>query len=182
MKQAKKTKPKPLTWKPKVETKTVVIDNPYYSRAHDADGGNRLKIEAHMNLRESPVAMMAARGHIEPHQLQAAFHFRLLWEALGGAGAGAIDYTKEPVDGGGSRDPISLKQLDAGRKLNDCREVIGPRHYDIVRKVAGEGQAIASIVSTQRERNTMADYLRDGLEDLAAFWGYKTAKNTRKTA
>lgn len=179
---AKAAKKKPLTWKPKVETRTVVVDNPYYSRSHDTDGGNRLKIEAQVNVRESAIGVMAARGHLDPAQVQAATRFRALWEALGGAGAGSFDYSREPVDGGGARDPISVRQLDAGFQLSKCRELLGIRCYDIIAKVAGEGYAIGDIGTSQNHKKAIGFYIKDGLDVLAEHWGYKTLGDNRKSA
>jgi hypothetical protein len=158
------------------EMKVIEIDNPHYSKAHAGAAGNPATVSAAFNLRESPIAMMFAKGHLEPHQLQAANEFRRVWESLGGAGAGSFDYTREQVDGGGVREPISDRQVDAGKALKKCQEVLGPRPYDIVCKVAGEGRTIAELGSTKRERYTLADYLRNALDDLAVHWGLQKRK------
>ncbi|MBX5190142.1 hypothetical protein HJB86_14625 [Rhizobium sp. NZLR3b] len=159
----------------------VEIDNPHYSKAHAGASGNPKTVTAAMNLRESPVAMMAAKGHLEPHQVEAAIMFRRLWEALGGSGAGSFDYSREPVDGGGAREPISDRQIDAGFRLKECRELLGPRHYDVVSRVAGDGCTIAELGLSKRARHTLADYLRDALDDLAVHWGYQKRKTPRKS-
>ena len=106
----KQRKRKPATVSPvlgigtlKSQIAIVDVDNPLYAPIHAGAAGNPRKISVAINLRESPVAMMAARGTIDQSQLAAANHFRKLWEALGGSGAGAMDYTREPVDGGGAR-------------------------------------------------------------------------------
>lgn len=164
------------------KVKLIEIDNPHYSKAHAGAVGNPKTITAAMNLRESPIAMMAAKGHIEPHQLQAADKFRRLWESLGGSGAGSFDYSREPVDGGGTREPITDRQIDAGFALKACQSALGPRPYDIVSKVVGEGRTIAELGASKRERHTLADYLRNALDDLAVHWGFqkrKTPVNSR---
>jgi hypothetical protein len=154
----------------------VEIDNPHYSKVHEGARGNPKSTTAAMNLRESPIAMMAAKGHLEPHQLQAANKFRRLWEALGGAGAGSFDYSREPVDGGGAREAITDRQIDAGFLLKECQTVLGPRHYDVVCKVAGQGCTIAELCGSKREKLTLADYLRHALDDLAVHWGFQKRK------
>lgn len=158
------------------EVRLVEIDNPHYSKTHAGAPGNPKTVTAAYNLRESPIAMMAAKGHITTHQLQAANEFRRLWEALGGSGAPALDYSLEKVDGGESKDPISLRQMHAGKMLKECRLVLGRRHFDIVEKVAGEGRTISELGSSKRERFTLADYLRDALDDLAVHWGFQKRK------
>jgi hypothetical protein len=166
----------------KAEVHIITVENPLYSRAHRGASGNPEKIEAAVNVRESPIGLMAVRGHIEKHQLEAAIKFRRLWETLGGAGAGSFDYSKDIVDGGGPREPISERQIDAGLQLKKCRVLLGIRPYEVVSKIAGQGISLHEIGKTHRERTTYADYLKDGLDVLAEHWGYKTAQNTRKTA
>lgn len=161
------------------DIKLIEIKNPNYSKAHAGAPGNPETTTAAMNLRESPIAMMAAKGHIEPHQLEAANRFRRLWESLGGSGAGSFDYSREPVDGGGAREPITDRQIDAGNMLKQCREHLGRRHYEIVSRVAGEGRTIAELGGSKRERHTLADYLRDALDDLATLWGLRGQKDRK---
>jgi len=155
----------------------VEIPNPHYSKAHAGSVGNPETIWAAMNLRESPIAMMAAKGHLEKHQVEAAVKFRRLWEALGGAGAGSFDYAKEPVDGGGARESITDRQVDAGFQLDEARKHIGLRSFGIVEKVAGEGVPIARLGSNHREKTTLADYLKNALDDLAELWELKTKEH-----
>lgn len=91
-----------------------------------------------------------------------------------------MNYSKEPVDGGGSVDPISDRQVNAGIELAKCRELLGLRGYTLVSNVCGEGKALTDITAHKRERLTMADNLRANLDDLATMWGMQT--NRRKAA
>ncbi|WP_312038604.1 hypothetical protein [Rhizobium croatiense] len=70
--------------------------------------------------------------------MAAATRFRALWEAMGGKGAGVIDYSKEHVDGGKGRDPITERQANAGKELAKCRELLGVRLYGLVSAVCGD--------------------------------------------
>ncbi|WP_162130395.1 hypothetical protein [Rhizobium sp. CF122] len=142
---------------------------------------NPKTVTAAMNLRESPIAMMAAKGHLAKHQVEAAVMFRRLWEALGGSGAGSFDYSREPVDGGGAREPITDRQIDAGIRLKGCRDLLGRRHYDVVSRIAGEGRTIAELGTSKRARHTLADYLRDALDDLAVHWGFQKRKTPQNS-
>ncbi|WP_315857752.1 hypothetical protein [Rhizobium leguminosarum] len=45
-----------------------------------------------MNIRESVITTLAARGVLDAAQVAAATHFRALWESMGGKGASAIDW------------------------------------------------------------------------------------------
>ncbi|QKK20453.1 hypothetical protein [Rhizobium indicum] len=47
-------------------------------------------------------------------------------------------------------------------------------------KVAGQGFAIGELASSHRERKTLADYLKDGLDEMARDWGMKNRGTQRK--
>lgn len=166
----------------KADVRVMTVDNPLYSRAHRGASGNPEKIEAAVNTRESPIGLMASRGHIDEYQLKAAIKFRRLWETLGGAGAGSFDYSRDIVDGGGPRESISERQIDAGLQLKNCRVLLGVRPYEIVSKIVGQGIFLQEMGKTHRERTTYADYLKDGLDVLSEHWGLKTVEKSRKIA
>jgi len=180
MAEKRKKKSDGLTWTPKAKLNKVYVDNPYYSRSHDGVGANPVKIEAQINIRESAIITLASRKHINEAQLAAANRFRGLWEAMGGAGAGSFDYSREHVDGGSVCEPLTEWQIRAALELKQCRETLGARSYDIMSKVAGEGHAIQELAQSHRERTTLTDYLKDGLEDLARQWGYQNRGDKRK--
>lgn len=180
---AGKRKPKvELVWRPKTKLADVYVDNPYHSKAHDGEDTNPVKIKAQVNIKESAIATLAARKHINEAQVMAADRFRSLWEAMGGAGAGSFDYSREPVDGGGAREPLTERQIRAGLELKMAREVLGNRAYGIMSKIAGEGYAIQELATSHRERTTLTDYLKDGLDELARNWGYENLGTRRKNA
>lgn len=155
----------------KLDIVTVDMDNPYFNPDHLTSATNPKRIRVTKNLRESAVETLFARGKLDQAQKQAADRFRATWEACGGAGTGAMDYTRTHVDGGGARDPISERQVDAGKELARCRSLLGQRNYDLVCKVAGQGLSFGDITTDQRAKLTMADNLRTSLDDLAQVWG-----------
>lgn len=159
---------------PKQVTKVYKVDNPDFSRDHiEAYAGNYRKIDASVNVQESAIGVLAARGYLHPAQVRAADRFRTLWERAGGAGAGAMDYTREPVDGGGKAEAISDTLVSAGLELDKCRKELGTRGYRLVASVAGEGRSIEEIAGhRQRDRYSLTDALRGYLEDLAVMWRY----------
>jgi len=169
-------------WQEKAKLQQVYVDNPYYSKSHDGEGSNPVKIKASVNIKESAITTLAARKLIDDSQKEAADKFRRLWEAMGGAGAGSFDYSREPVDGGGAREPLTERQIRAGMELKRAQEVLGVRAYDIMSKIAGQGYAIQELAKTHRERTTLTDYLKDGLDELARTWGYANRGNRRKSA
>lgn len=153
------------------------VENPLYQKAHDGERWNPDKIPAARNLRESTFASLVGRKVIDIQQVMAARKFLGYYEAMGGSGAQAIDYSHEPVDGGGAREAISDRQVEAGIRLKEAREHLGNRPYLIVERIIGEGYTIAQISNGQRECKTNADYLKNALDDLCALWGINSQSN-----
>lgn len=175
MTASKKKKKPTTTWQPKQTLVFMDVDNPMYSRAHHTSKGNPVKIKAAVNVRESPIGLLAARGLINVAQVRAASRFRALWEAMG-TSVRAMDYSIDPVDGGGVSDPISIRQMDAGLQLANLIKdrAIGQRHYDVLVKIIGQGVEISQLSKNRSERDAFTTYLKHGLEDLAIHWGYQT--------
>jgi len=73
-----------------IKAHPVLEENPFHSRAHPADATNPRDVVAMINVRESAITTMAARGVLDPAQVAAATRFRALWEVMGGKGAGAL--------------------------------------------------------------------------------------------
>lgn len=177
-----KARKKPKVTLSHLDLHTTEVENPLFSASHAVSRSNPKMIPAVVNVRESAISTLAARGVINAAQVAAATRFRSLWEAMGGAGAGAFDYTKEFVDGGRGPQSISDKQLTAGKELKRCRDLLGLRGFTLVRAVCGEGHSLYDIGSIKRERLTAADNLRACLDDLAAMWGYSTPVASKKIA
>lgn len=157
--------------------KTVVVQrikNPYFAPEHKITNDNPVEIDGNINIRESAVETLFARGVLDRAQKRAADKFRAFFEAMGGAGASAMDYSKDVVDGGPIAEPLSARMVNAGLELDRCRILLGLRIYDLVRKVCGEGRALLEISTGQRERLTAADNLRHALDDLAEMWNMRT--------
>ena len=154
----------------------TVVANPYFARDHAESRDNPLTVVAAINIRESGIATLASRGHLNAAQVAAADRVRQLWEKLGGAGAGAIDYTREHVDGGRTKDPISATQMNAGRELARCRQLLGVRVYRLVVAVCGERHAMTDLFPVKRDRLTATDNLRAGLDDLASMWNLRAKR------
>lgn len=96
------------------------VANPMYMPAHDGERWNPRKVPALVNIRESAVVSLEARGKLDECQVKAAEIFRRHWEAMGGIGARAIGYTREPVDGGRNADPFPERRAAAGKELKRC--------------------------------------------------------------
>lgn len=159
-----------MTRPSKMELITEQVDNPYFTADHRESQSNPRKIDAVKNIRESAIETLYARGRLDLAQKQAADRFRRIWEACGGTIA-AMDYGREPVDGGGFVDPITERLVKAGRELKDCRDLLGARLFSLVCKVCGQGLALQEVSDESRERLTAADNLRTSLDDLGEMWG-----------
>lgn len=188
MSKAKK-KPRPVELdhpgNMRVDAARRLVDNPLYVAEHH---GNASKIEAFVNVRESAITALAAKGVLSPAQTAAADRYRRLYECMGGKGAGAMDYSRVVVDGGPSPDPIKPIQIEAGRELKAVHEMLVKAHgeyaYRLVGYIAGQGYSIHDLCETRRQRDTMTDNLRMYLDLMAAEWGFSTQRGamTRKTA
>lgn len=161
----------------KIKLRPTEVPNPYFSRSHAADASNPPTIPAMVNIRESAVTTLASRGVLDAAQVAAANRFRALFETMGGKGSGAMDYSREHVDGGKAREPITERQLSAGQELARCRALLGVRLYGLVSTVCGEGRSLHEVAGqNKRARLVAADCLRWALDDLAAMWRLATRR------
>lgn len=156
------------------ELQSVVIDNPFFQRGYTESPSNPTKIRAAVNIRESGIEYLYARKFIDEAQKRAADKFRGLWEAMGGSGAGAIDYSREKVDGGRTPDPISAAQVNAGRELALVKQHLGDYGYRLIGYIAGEGYTPKELCTTAWQRKVMSAMMRTFLDQLAEFWKFKS--------
>ncbi|QAZ46778.1 hypothetical protein [Mesorhizobium sp. Pch-S] len=169
--------------KPKQEPRIITlatVQNPLWSPAQSETLTRFIQVP--INPRESAVGGMVARKLLDEAQALSATRFRMLWETLGGKGAGAIDYTKEPVDGGKIAEPINLQQMQAGIELKRCRELLGERGYKLVSQVCGEGYQISELVDGKRQQLSLMDALRGFLDDLSVMWRYANHAQQKQVA
>jgi hypothetical protein len=152
------------------------IDDPEYRREHDGAKANTKTRQSAYNMRESPIAYMIAKGQVNQAQGEAGLHFRRIFEMAGGTGAAAMDYTKEPVDGGGFTDPLTERQWRAGKELSEAHAKLGTAGYELVRDVCGNGYFIKDLHATKWKQTLNGKLLRESLTTLAQFWGYETAR------
>ena len=166
---------------PHIEIVTRTLPNPNWSRDHQGAKANPRFIDVPTNARESGIAMLMSKNALDDCQAEAALIFRRLFEAMGGKGARAIDYSREFVEGGRFPDPIGTHQIDAGKKLAAAYEALTEAHgiysWKIVSYVCGQGLSIAQMAETKRQRLTMTDNLRLYLDCLAAHWSLSTKRN-----
>jgi len=166
----------------RTERNVMKVENPMWSRDHHGDRTNPKYIEVSANPRESSITAMKIRGVLDEAQAEAATKFCRLWETMGGKGASAIDYSKEPVDGGRIAEPINIAQMEAGRELKRCRLLLGERGYRLVSLVCGEGYQVSELADGKRAQLSLMDALRGFLDDLAVQWRYAQVGQRRQHA
>lgn len=148
------------------------VENPFYYGA----GNQQKRIKVVYNPRESPIAWMYAhrkRTGITQEQVLAANKFRKLYEAAQGVGVGSMDYTKEPVDGGGFPDVLTDRQARAAKELAQASARLGMEGYQLVEQVCGQCAFIHQLAAARRAQDRMSKNLKDSLESLALYWGYQ---------
>lgn len=158
---------------PKVEIAVIEVDDPYFDPKTPESRSNPRKMKATINARESYAMWLYARRHIDHAELLAAKRIRGAWERLGGAGARAIDYSRERVDGGAAPQTISDDHLLAARILKDALSTLGPAGYDLTIKLACMGLWISDLSSREAQQKYLGMRFRECLDSLAAHWGYK---------
>lgn len=165
----------------KVSAAIKQVKNPRFMPDHPADRTNPLKISVAVNVKEGAITLLVSKGAIDEAQEKAADRFRQLWERMGGAGAGAIDYARTRVDGGRIAEPITVAQMQAGRDLKDALAELRTKHGEyacrLVGYICGEGYSIHDLTETRRQRDTMTDCLRMYLDALAEFWGFSMQRS-----
>lgn len=137
-------------------------------------------VTAQVNIRESSIAQMRARDQIDEAQTVAADRFRAVFERAGLAGVKAMDTTRERVDGGRMHGNLSDTRLDAARELSVLARELGKIGYPVCVLICGERLAIREMArrmlgrpAKKRELDYYGRLLRDHLDILCVFWGYK---------
>lgn len=151
--------------------RAVTVANPYFN---PGDATNPRTIQAVVNIRESAAVMMHSRGRLDDAQFAAATKFRALWEAMYRS-TRAIDYGREPVDGGTRAEPITERQMFAADQLRHIRPLLGEDGYWLVSRICGEGYSIGEVVrpgASKRAKLKAARDLRDCLDLLCKVWGF----------
>lgn len=157
---------------PHAEIIFVDIDSPYESTRHL--GQERVAV----NMKESPSEYYYRRGWIDGAHRQASDKFRRLYETAGGSGVKAMDYTKEPVDGGSITDGITDAKVRSAKQLAEAHDVLGQSGYKLVESVSGHGSWIKEVTASKWEAEQTMRNFKQCLDALALFWGYKTVRRS----
>lgn len=172
MKRRKKPQ-KPSQVHPDVNFVMMDVDNPMFSGDHRESQSNPRQVKAAFNTGESYAGLLYGRRSIDREEWEAAGMIRSAYEAMGGAGASAIDYRVEKVDGGQIPSTITDRHLRAASLLKDAHLALGPAGYDLTIKLAGQGMSPRDIAAKERMQKYYCERFKECLNTLAVFWGKK---------
>lgn len=155
------------------EVATVEIDNPLA-----LDPGD--KIVALRSTRNDPLGRLHSHHQIDEAQYQGGRAFQSDWEKAE-RGPRAVDPTREYVDGGQSREPITEGQRKAVLRLNRAERELGADGSAIVHDVLVHGMTMQQIgerrgLTTQRWKDYFARRFCECLDCLAVLYGLATPK------
>ena len=104
-----------------------------------------------MNLVESPVTWLHARGHIDDAQLLAGERLRADWEAAGLSPGVTMRWDPVRISGSGDRglNPTE-RQISARQRFHGALNQAGPGLCDILWRVVCAGEALALAEKTLR--------------------------------
>ena len=109
--------------------------------------GPKMMRQVTVNIAESPIAWLAARGHLTSAQLDAGERLRADYERAGLAARVTMRWDAAPGGRGeGWRDGAhgqSLAAIDARRRFDAALAAVGPGLSDILWRVACEGEGLA---------------------------------------
>lgn len=153
------------------EVATIEVDNPLALEPGE-------KIVALRSIRNDPLARLHAHQQIDETQYQSGRAFQNDWERAE-RGPRAVDPTREYVDGGQMREPITEGQRKAVLRLNRAERELGADGSALVHDVLVHGLTMAQIgekrgLRTQRWKDYFARRFCECLDRLALIYGFAT--------
>lgn len=161
------------------EVASVEIDDPLALEPGE-------KIVALRSIRNDPLARLHSHRHIDDAQFRGGRAFQDDWEKAE-RGPRAVDPTREYVDGGWAREPITERQRKAVLRLNRVERELGADGILLVHEVlvlaltmeqVGERRGLRG----QRWKDYFARRFQECLDRLALIYGFASAKGTSHQA
>ena len=158
------------------EVAAVEIDNPLALEAGE-------KIVALRSIRNDPLGRLHSHRHIDDAQYRGGRAFQDDWEKAE-RGPRAVDPTREYVDGGQAREPITERQRRAVLRLNRVERELGADGIVLVHEVLVLGLTMEQIclrrgLRGQRWKDYFARRFQECLDRLALIYGFANAKAAR---
>jgi hypothetical protein len=138
------------------------------------------KIVTLRSIRNDPLGRMHSYRHLDEAQYQGGRAFQDDWEKAE-RGPRAIDPTREYVDGGRTREPITERQRRAVLRLNRAERELGADGSALVHEVLILGLTMEQIAQRrelrgQRWIDYFARRFRECLDRLALIYGFATER------
>jgi hypothetical protein len=155
------------------EVAVVKVDDPLGLEPGD-------KIVTLRSIRNDPLARLHSHRQIDEAQYQGGRAFQDDWERAE-RGPQAVDPTREYVDGGRAREPITEGQRKAVLRLNRAERELGADGSVLVHEVLILGMTMEQIgqrrgVAGQRWIDYFAKRFRECLDRLALIYGFATER------
>ena len=136
------------------------------------------KIVTLRSIRNDPLARLHTHRQIDEAQYQSGRAFQDDWEKAE-RGPQAVDPSREYVDGGQVREPITERQRKAVLRLNRIERELGADGSALVHQVLILGMTMEQIaqrrgLSGQRRLDYFARRFRECLDRLALIYGFAT--------
>lgn len=154
------------------EVATIEVDDPLGLEPGD-------KIVTLRSIRNDPLARLHSHRQIDDAQYRGGRAFQHDWERAE-RGPRAVDPTREYVDGGQAREPITEGQRQAVLRLNRAERELGADGAALVHEVLILGMTMEQVgerrgLRTQRWKDYFARRLHECLDRLALIYGFATA-------
>lgn len=158
------------------EVAAVEVDDPLALEPGD-------KIVTLRSIRNDPLARLHSHRQIDEAQYQGGRAFQNDWEKAE-RGPRAVDPTREYVDGGQAREPITEGQRKAVLRLNRVERELGADGSALVHEVLILGMSMEQVgqrrtLRSQRWNDYFARRFRECLDRLAQIYGFATEKRSR---
>lgn len=156
------------------EVAPVEVDDPFALEPGD-------KIVALRSLRNDPLGRLHSHRQIDDAQYQGGRAFQNDWERAE-RGPQAVDPSREYVDGGQAREPITEGQRKAVLRLNRAERELGADGAVLVHEVLILGLTMEQIskrrrLSGQRWMDYLSRRFRECLDRLALVYRFATMKS-----
>ncbi len=137
------------------------------------------KITVLRSIRNDPLGRLHSHHQIDEAQFRGGRAFQDDWEKAE-RGPRALDPTREYVDGGGMREPITERQRRAVLRLNRITRELGTDGIVLMQEMLVQGLTMEQVAARrglrgQRWRDYFSKRVRECLDRLALIYGFATA-------
>jgi hypothetical protein len=155
------------------EVAAIEVDDPLGLEPGD-------KIVTLRSIRSDPLGRMHSHRHVDEAQYQGGRAFQADWEKAE-RGPQAVDPTREYVDGGQMREPITEGQRKAVLRLNRAQRELGADGSALVHEILILGMTMEQVghrrgLHAQRWNDYFARRFRECLDRLALMYGFATER------